>query len=103
MSTQIWVLNDPSPNTQEFTIMRKFITLSLVATSALALAACSKSEAPADNATTELSADEATANAVTDEMTNVDAAAGADANATAANTVEAAGNAVEASNAGNAM
>lgn len=82
--------------------MRKIVTFSLVAASALALAACGgNTEAPADaNATTEVTEGEATANATTDEMTNVDAAAGAEANATAANTVEeAAANTVEAANA----
>lgn len=81
--------------------MRKIATFSLVAASALVLAACGGEPAApaAENGATEVPVEEATANATTDEMTNEDAAAGADANATAANTVDAAANTVEAANA----
>jgi hypothetical protein len=85
--------------------MRKIITLSAVVAAALTVAACGKSETAAtDNAAvTEMNAADAVEGTTNDAMTNVDAAAGAEANmaADAANTAaDAAGNAANA--AGNA-
>jgi hypothetical protein len=81
--------------------MRKIITLSLVASAALLVAACGKTEtASADNvAAPEVNAADAMEGTTNDAMTNTDAAAGAtanmatDANA-AANAADAATNAV---------
>jgi hypothetical protein len=63
-------------------IMRKIVTLSMVAGAALLVAACGGTKpAETENATvTEMNAADAMEGTTNDAMTNVDAAAGADAN-----------------------
>lgn len=75
--------------------MRKIVTVSMIAATSLFVAACGKTEqAPADNAVTEMAPAEGAEGTANDAMTNVDAAAGADANMAAdANASAAAGDA----------
>jgi hypothetical protein len=100
MSTKIWVLRAFAsqihlhPN--GVFIMRKIVSLSLVAGAALLVAACGGTPATAPEANTaapEVNAADAMEGTTNDATANVDAAAGAEANMTADN---AAGNATEA-------
>jgi hypothetical protein len=116
MSTKPWVIKQFCPiqwlcHSRRF-YMRKIVSFSLVAASALVLAACGQTEtATADNAAApEVNAADAMEGTTNDAMTNTDAAAGAetnmaaDANA-AANATDAAANAAgnAANTATNAM
>jgi hypothetical protein len=86
--------------------MRKIITISMIASAALMVAACGKTETTnatdANAMVTEMNASEAMEGTVNDTMTNTDGAMGATDNMMAANTMEA--NAMApAANASNAM
>ncbi len=65
--------------------MKKLMIVSLVAAAGLTVAACNKQEAAVDANATEMNEAAAVEGAANDAMTNVDAAAGADAMAADAN------------------
>lgn len=103
MSTAIWVLKANANQILFYLgsldIMRKIVSLSMVAAASLALAACGGSEpAATDNATvTEMNAADAMEGTTNDAMTNVDGAMAADnAMAADANATDAAANSTDA-------
>ena len=107
MSTTIWVLKATAIQIDFYLgriLMRKIVTLSMVAGAALLVAACGGTEPAAteNTAVTEMNAADAMEGTTNDAMTNVDAATNAtDAMAADANTTAEA-NTVDAMNATNA-
>lgn len=87
--------------------MRKIVTVSMIASAALFVTACGKSETTnatdANAMVTEMNAGEAMEGTTNDAMTNVDGAMGATDNMAAGNAMGATNEAAPADNAANAM